>query len=87
MIGQDQETYRGYNHGKALCGNATQLYMWDRFLVNSEIQSIEKLCSAVPFGLFFKWNESTLEIETSRRHVEGTRHVKVESPWHPHVFA
>lgn len=65
MIGQDQETYGGYNNDKALCGNVTQLYMWDRFLVDSEIQSMEKLCSAVPFGLFFKWNESMLEIETS----------------------
>ncbi|XP_058617157.1 adhesion G-protein coupled receptor D2 isoform X3 [Onychostoma macrolepis] len=72
MIGQDQETYGGYNNDKALCGNVTQLYMWDRFLVDSEIQSMEKLCSAVPFGLFFKWNESALEIETSLQTRRGT---------------
>ncbi|KAK7137120.1 hypothetical protein R3I93_017248 [Phoxinus phoxinus] len=65
MIGQDQETYGGYNSGKALCGNVTQLYMWDRLLVDTEIQSMEKVCSPVPSGLFFKWNESALEIETS----------------------
>ncbi|XP_073699768.1 adhesion G protein-coupled receptor D2-like [Garra rufa] len=65
MIGQDQDTYGGYNSDKALCGNVTQLYMWDRLLVDSEIQSMEKHCSPVPSGLFFKWNESSLEIETS----------------------
>ncbi|XP_077082757.1 adhesion G protein-coupled receptor D2 isoform X2 [Siphateles boraxobius] len=65
MIGQEQETYGGYNSGKALCGNVTQLYMWDRLLVDTEIQSMEKICSPVSSGLFFKWNESALEIETS----------------------
>ncbi|XP_026091830.1 adhesion G-protein coupled receptor D2 isoform X1 [Carassius auratus] len=65
MIGQDQETYGGYNGDKALCGNVTQLYMWDRLLVDAEVQSMGKLCSAVPSGLFFKWNEAALEIETS----------------------
>ncbi|KAK2907038.1 hypothetical protein Q8A67_006023 [Cirrhinus molitorella] len=65
IIGQEQDTYGGYNGDKALCGNVTQLYMWDRLLVDSEIQSMEKHCSPVPFGLFFKWNESSLEIETS----------------------
>lgn len=65
MIGQDQETYGGYNGVNALCGNVTQLYMWDRLLVDTEIQSMEKVCSPVPSGLFFKWNESALEIETS----------------------
>ncbi|XP_067253003.1 adhesion G-protein coupled receptor D2 [Chanodichthys erythropterus] len=65
MIGQDQEPYGGYNGDKALCGNVTQLYMWDRLLVDTEIQSMEKVCSPVPSGLFFKWNKSALEIETS----------------------
>ncbi|XP_067272149.1 adhesion G-protein coupled receptor D2 isoform X2 [Pseudorasbora parva] len=65
MIGQDQETYGGYSGDNALCGNVTQLYMWDRLLVDSEIQSMEKFCSPVASGLFFKWNESVLEIETS----------------------
>lgn len=65
MIGQDQEPYGGYNGDKALCGNVTQLYMWDRLLVDTEIQSMEKVCSPVPSGLFFKWNNSALEIETS----------------------
>uniref|UniRef100_A0A671N721 Pentraxin (PTX) domain-containing protein n=1 Tax=Sinocyclocheilus anshuiensis TaxID=1608454 RepID=A0A671N721_9TELE len=51
MIGQDQETYGGYNNDKALCGNVTQLYMWDRFLVKSEIQSMEKLYQLVISGL------------------------------------
>lgn len=64
MIGQEQKTYGDFNNDRALCGNVTQLYMWDRFLVDSKIQSMVKLCSAVPFG-FFKWNESTMEIETS----------------------
>ncbi|RXN20579.1 adhesion G- coupled receptor D2-like protein [Labeo rohita] len=72
MIGQDQDTYGGYGGDKALCGNVTQLYMWDRLLVDSEIQSMEKHCSPVPSGLFFKWNESSLEIETSLQTNRGS---------------
>lgn len=72
MIGQDQETYGGYNGDEALCGNVTQLYMWDRLLVDTEIQSMENLCSPVPSGLFFKWNESALEIETSLQTRRGS---------------
>ncbi|XP_073793919.1 adhesion G protein-coupled receptor D2 isoform X3 [Danio rerio] len=66
MIGQDQETYGGYNNNNnALCGNITQLFMWDHLLLQTEVQSMEKTCSPVPSGLFFRWNESALEIETS----------------------
>uniref|UniRef100_A0A8C2ILK8 Pentraxin family member n=1 Tax=Cyprinus carpio TaxID=7962 RepID=A0A8C2ILK8_CYPCA len=45
MIGQEQKTYGDFNNDRALCGNVTQLYMWDRFLVDSKIQSMVKLCS------------------------------------------
>ncbi|KAL0160160.1 hypothetical protein M9458_043885, partial [Cirrhinus mrigala] len=72
IIGQDQDTYGGYNGDKALCGSVTQLYMWDRLLVDSEIQSMEKHCSPVPSGLFFKWNESSLEIEMSLQTHRGS---------------
>ncbi|XP_051979787.1 adhesion G-protein coupled receptor D2 isoform X3 [Xyrauchen texanus] len=65
IIGQEQDSFGGYKNDKALCGNITQLYMWDRFLADSEFRSMEKICSPVPSGLFFKLNESVLEIETS----------------------
>ncbi|XP_056613780.1 adhesion G-protein coupled receptor D2 [Triplophysa dalaica] len=65
IIGQEQDTFGGYKSDKALCGNITQLYMWDSVLLDSEIQNMGKECSPVSSGLFFKWRESVLEIETS----------------------
>lgn len=65
IIGQEQDTFGGYKSDKALCGNITQLYMWDSVLLDSEIGNMEKDCSPVSSGLFFKWSESVLEIETS----------------------
>nr|XP_055073266.1 adhesion G-protein coupled receptor D2 isoform X2 [Misgurnus anguillicaudatus] len=65
IIGQEQKTFGRYKSDKALCGNITQLYMWDKVLLDSDIQSMEKDCSPVTSGLFFKWNESVVEIETS----------------------
>ncbi|XP_030640183.1 adhesion G-protein coupled receptor D2 [Chanos chanos] len=70
IIGQEQDAYGGsFKSQEAFCGSITQLYIWKRVLNSSEIQTMEKECSPIPSGLFFKWSASALEVEPSlQRH-------------------
>ncbi|XP_035271868.1 adhesion G-protein coupled receptor D2 [Anguilla anguilla] len=70
IIGQEQDTFGGsFRSDESFSGNITWLNIWDRVLNISEIHALERECSLILPGLFYKWDSSTLEIERSlRRH-------------------
>ncbi|XP_076880363.1 adhesion G protein-coupled receptor D2 isoform X2 [Brachyhypopomus gauderio] len=63
IIGQDQGG--SIKHEEAFCGSITQFYIWDRVLDTTEIQTMAKECSTIPYGLLFKWSALGLELEPS----------------------
>ncbi|XP_048394738.1 adhesion G-protein coupled receptor D2 isoform X3 [Stegostoma tigrinum] len=72
IIGQEQDTFGGsFKKDESFVGNITQLHIWDRVLNADEIRSFVEDCLVVPLGLFFQWNISTFEIETSVQVHEG----------------
>ncbi|XP_018609472.2 adhesion G-protein coupled receptor D2 isoform X1 [Scleropages formosus] len=62
VIGQKQDVS---SRGMSFTGNITQLNVWDRVLSPNEIHTMEKQCSLIFSGLFFKWNFSALAIDPS----------------------
>ncbi|XP_072130655.1 adhesion G protein-coupled receptor D2 [Mobula birostris] len=66
IIGQEQDTFGGsFKKDESFIGNITQLHIWDRLLNASEIQALAGDCVVVPLGLYFQWNLSAFEIEST----------------------
>ncbi|XP_041064687.1 adhesion G-protein coupled receptor D2-like [Carcharodon carcharias] len=66
IIGQEQDTFGGsFKKDESFVGNITQLHIWDRVLNASEIQALAENCFVIPLGLFFQWNLSTFEVEST----------------------
>ncbi|XP_059839510.1 adhesion G-protein coupled receptor D2 [Hypanus sabinus] len=66
IIGQEQDTFGGsFKKDESFIGSITQLHIWDRLLNASEIQALAGDCVVVPLGLYFQWNLSAFEIEST----------------------
>lgn len=66
IVGQKQDEFgSSFKSDEAFCGSITQLHVWDQVLDAREIQSMEKECSLIPFGLLFRWGISGLEMTPS----------------------
>ncbi|XP_069798448.1 adhesion G protein-coupled receptor D2 [Narcine bancroftii] len=66
IIGQEQDTFGGsFKKDESFIGNITQLHIWDRLLNASEIQVLAQECLVIPLGLYFQWNLSAFEIEST----------------------
>ncbi|XP_060685540.1 adhesion G-protein coupled receptor D2 [Hemiscyllium ocellatum] len=72
IIGQEQDTFGGsFKKDESFVGNITQLHIWDRVLNADEIRALVEDCLVISLGLFFQWNISSFEIETSLQVHEG----------------
>lgn len=68
IVGQGQEgdgNGKRFRAGESFCGSVTQLHIWDRALRDSEILTMEKVCSPISPGLDYNWSAAALEIEPS----------------------
>ncbi|GCC32012.1 hypothetical protein chiPu_0010472 [Chiloscyllium punctatum] len=72
IVGQEQDTFGGsFKKDESFVGNITQLHIWDRVLNADEIRALVEDCLVISLGLFFQWNISSFEIETSVQVHEG----------------
>lgn len=74
IVGQGQEgdgNGKRFRAGESFCGSVTQLHVWDRALRDSEILTMEKVCSPISLGLVYNWSAAALEIEPSLRNYWG----------------
>ncbi|XP_038650744.1 adhesion G-protein coupled receptor D2 [Scyliorhinus canicula] len=72
IIGQEQDSFGGsFRKDESFVGNITQLHIWDRVLNASEIQALAEDCFVIPLGLFFQWNVSIFEIESTVQVYKG----------------
>ncbi|XP_043555680.1 adhesion G-protein coupled receptor D2-like isoform X2 [Chiloscyllium plagiosum] len=72
IVGQEQDTFGGsFKKDESFVGNITQLHIWDRVLNTDEIRALVEDCLVISLGLFFQWNISSFEIETSVQVHEG----------------
>ncbi|XP_078075307.1 adhesion G protein-coupled receptor D2 [Mustelus asterias] len=78
IVGQEQDTFGGsFRKDESFVGNITQLHIWDRVLNASEIQALAEKCFIIPLGLFFQWNISIFEIESTVQVHKGFSQCKV----------
>ncbi|XP_066503286.1 adhesion G-protein coupled receptor D2 isoform X2 [Hoplias malabaricus] len=72
IIGDKMYTVNeSFTRKEAFCGSITQLYIWDRALKASEIQTMERYCKPITSGLLYRWNISGLEVESSQLHLDS----------------